>query len=398
MEPAESLAGLSAATATAVARAALGRPRATALTWEAIPLGGSLGAATAGLYRVTGSAGGDGAAAPRSWAAVLKVLRPPQRSRHSAGLRDPQHWAYWQREPLAYTSGLLADLPGGLAAPRLLLADEAGAGGGEVVRLWLEAVTDRYAGRWPPDQLGRTARHLGAFNGAYLAGRPLPQAPWLGRHYLRQRFDQARRDGGWPLFGGPRTWQHPLLAGAFPAGCGERLGRLWDGRDALLDALDALPQTLRHGDTHRSNCFAPPAPAGGDEERTVAVDWGTLGIGPVGAEAIELALGVFTGDDGLRPGRPPAAEAIYTAYVQGLRAAGWRGDARLARLGFAATAALTGASRLHWTLQRLLDGEGRTAPEGRTGLPAATQAWRWGAQTGYLLELADEAAALAGGR
>jgi hypothetical protein len=40
------------------------------------------------------------------------------------------------------------------------------------------------------------------------------------------------------------------------------------------------------------------------------------------------------------------------------------GDTRPARLGYAATAALAGASRLHWTPERALDDSRRAALEG----------------------------------
>ena len=51
-----------------------------------------------------------------AWSLILKVVRlgeddPIDRS-------APSNVRYWKREPLAYESGSLADLPGGLVAPR----------------------------------------------------------------------------------------------------------------------------------------------------------------------------------------------------------------------------------------------------------------------------------------
>src|SRR5919199_1631316 len=67
----------------------------------------------------------------------------------------------WEWQTLSYQSFL----PGPLRAPRVLGIDEDEAG---AVWLWLEEVSDLYAHRWPIEQYGLAARHLGAFNGAYL--------------------------------------------------------------------------------------------------------------------------------------------------------------------------------------------------------------------------------------
>src|SRR5207237_402832 len=87
------------------------------------------------------------------------------------------HPIYGKREALAYASGLLDDLPGGIAAPRCFAVEERT---DESCWLWLEEVGDRHGSRWPLSQYARAARALGRFNGAYLAGRALPAYPWLG--------------------------------------------------------------------------------------------------------------------------------------------------------------------------------------------------------------------------
>ncbi len=50
----------------------------------------------------------------RPWSIVLKAVHAPLN--HA----DPAHWNYHRREILAYQNGLLANLPGGLGAPRCL--------------------------------------------------------------------------------------------------------------------------------------------------------------------------------------------------------------------------------------------------------------------------------------
>jgi hypothetical protein len=353
-----------------VARAALGREDAEVAEWRWEPLRPSLGFATGGLFRVRGTARVRGTVVP--WSAVLKALRAPRGTLRDAVAREPEHFAYWKREALAYGSGLLADLPGVLAAPRCLGQEAPPDAGEEAVWLWLEEVADRYQGWWPPRRTLLAARHLGAFNGAYAAGRrPLPVVPWLGRGYLRQRVEGGSES--LPLFETEAAFDHPLLRGHFDPGTAGRLSRLWARRRVLLDALDRVQPTLCHGDCHQGNLFAPPVSDG--VERTVAVDWGTAGIGPLGADLAELALSRAVAGELLAPGGAGFGDRLCGHYLRGLRDAGWAGESETARLGYAATAALAGASRLHWTLERN---------------PDEDVIRRWSALTRCFLTLADE--------
>lgn len=51
--------------------------------------------------------------------------------------------------------------------------------------LWLEEIRDRFAAVWPLERYTVAARDIGAFNGAYLVGRPVPDHPWLSKGWLR---------------------------------------------------------------------------------------------------------------------------------------------------------------------------------------------------------------------
>lgn len=88
---------------------------------------------------------------------------------------------------------------------------------------------------------------------------------------------------------------------------------------------------LSHGDFSVGNLIAN----GGD---TVAIDWGTVGVAPIGADLAHLALSSLTD-------RSPA----YVDASHGEIPA----DAVL--LGYQTTMALTGASRLHWMLNNQVD-------------------------------------------
>jgi hypothetical protein len=178
------------------------------------------------------------------------------------------------------------------------------------------------------------ARRFGAFNGAYLAGRPLPDAPWLGRALRRAQAAEAAP--GVAHLAALRG--HPLVRAGWPDGLDEAVLRFWEeDRPRFLDALDRLPQTLQHGDPAAPNLFARPVPGGRGEE-TVAIDWAWLSVTAVG-EDLACLMNYLPGR--AAGGDPdPFARRLVAAYEAGLRDAGWRGDPRLVRLGYALSTAL----------------------------------------------------------
>jgi hypothetical protein len=92
------------------------------LTWRAERVGGGAPRAGGGIFRFTGTArDGDEAL---EWSVVLKVtVAGAHRRRTQGDASDPRNMHYAPRERLAFTSGLLADLPG-IAAPRCFGAAE----------------------------------------------------------------------------------------------------------------------------------------------------------------------------------------------------------------------------------------------------------------------------------
>lgn len=260
-----------------------GRPSEDVVEVGEEPLGGGTGAATAGLTRLTVRLCGGAAAT-----LVRKEFRPLTTGRHRHGAADPRHWAYWRREPLAYASGLLPAGPG-LRAPRCHgVVDDV---------VYLED-----AGSVPAD-VRTAARQLGAWQ----AGAVLPDVPWLGGHQLAQRV--AVSDLDWSA-----------------VEADVRAELLWSRRDELLTRLAELPPVLSHGDVHPANLRA----AGPD---VVALDWGTMGAAPVGADLAHLALG--------------AQAVLLDDYLAGARGAFARADVEA---GCRATLVLVGASRVHWML------------------------------------------------
>lgn len=371
------------ATMAGLASAALGRPSAL-LEWQAEAINPGIGSTTGGMYRFTGSALVDGRPAP--WSIVLKVMRLGASSDNPAA-REIEHPLYWEREALVYQSDLLDSLPGGLAAPRCLGVMRRPH---DTIWLWLEEARDRYGPQWPLEQYASAARCLGRFNGAYLAGRPIPAHPWLcGPATLRGMLEHFA--GLQDVIRDQRAWEQPLVRRALPASAAERLLRLWADRALLLDALERLPQTLCHKDAWRRNMFAPPGRAGRDTLNMI--DWAYVGRGELGLDAGDL-LGASYSLFGVEPCEPRELDqVVFESYLEGLRSAGWAGDRRLARFGYASYAALKYGWLVFW-LRDAGDERALGLWERLAGRPMAEYVENQGRLVSYLLDLADEARGL----
>ncbi len=260
--------------------------------------------------------------------AVLKVIGHSA-SGHAHWLSgdEPDHWLYWQREALAYRSGMLDDLPGGLRAPTCLhLADR----NDGTIAMWLDDERGTPATEWTIDRYGVAARYLGHMQGVCI-GRTLPSYDWLSRGWLREYLNQ--RDDDLTLVGNRELWRHPLLAPWFPTPPIERLMAMRRDQLDFLDVLGALPRTLCHLDVHPGNLFADT------DDTTVAIDWAFMGIGAIGEDAGNLVPDSVL-DFHIDPTRIQDLDAaLTTGYRQGLVESGWTGPPSTARLGMTATIA-----------------------------------------------------------
>lgn len=142
---------------------------------------------------------------------------------------------------------------------------------------------------------------------------------------------------GVPLEG--TVWDQPLVREAYPAALRERLGAVWSDREALLEAVEALPRTCSHLDAHRRNLFLR-----GNE--VVAIDWGLLGLAPPGEEIASTLVGSVASGEVAVEDAEELASTLYDAYLAGLRDAGWTGVERDVRLAFTTAAALRAFSVL----------------------------------------------------
>ena len=323
---------------------------------------------TSPVDRTTGPEGGPISRDGIPWAIILKIVS--------------QRAEFGPREARAYQSGLLAALPGGMAAPRCLAVEEQAG----YDWMWLEELTDHVGQPWPLNRYRLAARHLGRFNGAYLTSRPLPTDPWLSRGFLRA-WVTRRATSAAKL---PGIREHPLVHRAFPPAVADGVLRLWRDMDTLLAALDQLPQTLCHLDANPSNLFARRGADG--QEQTVAIDWECVGIAPLGAEMVGLvSSGLWRGMVEMAAARE-LDELAFAGYLVGLREAGWQGEPRMVRFGYTAASALRYLLAFAGgTMSAALREHRHALEEQRHGRPIQEIMDREGEWRRFLLGLADEA-------
>src|SRR5437763_7909917 len=209
---------------------ALGRkpgPFSIASIHQAVPSG------TGGLWRAAGD----------DWSMVRKLVRhSPEGSANWLTGDATDHWYYWRREVLAYTTGLTASFDGGLRGPRLLEVVEQADGS---VALWLEDAGVHAGRAWPLARYGEAALHLGRAQGAFGVSRALPDDDWLSRGWLRQYVE--RRATAFPhLLDSRQAWEDA----GFPSGTEARARRLFEARERLLDAVEKGPPTIAHFHLH----------------------------------------------------------------------------------------------------------------------------------------------------
>jgi hypothetical protein len=267
--------------------------------WLALP--GATGASTVGVWRTVL---GD------QPVAVKRLAAPHEHD--PAELSNPRHFAYWRRAADVITSDVLAEAPG-MRSPRLAAVEE-DADGITITQEWVEDAS--ISGLFAAHALGR------------FAGAQLTPAPWLARNLLRDRMARVERRGGWTTLA--RTTVADVAA------------HLWERRTELLAAADALVQVPQHGDPVPANL------AGREGDEVVAIDWGTLGTGPVGADLGYYALAARE-----------ELEPLLDAYLMGLPEGLATRDE--ATLGARVTAVYTVLNRAEWALARVAGGEGALA-------------------------------------
>ncbi len=275
--------------------------------------------ADSGVYLLAGNALVGNWVAP--WSVVLKEVRATLYN------QDPHGIQYWKREALLYKSGVLADLPGGLSAPKCYEVVETTS----KTRLWLEYLEDASPNEWKPETYLSVARRLGRFNGAYLANRSIPNLSFLATNWLSKYVERAAPSISF-IRQNPR---HPLVQQVLANANLHTLLAWWEERGKLLKILDSMPQTFCHQDAFCRNLFV-------SDQQTCAFDWSYCGPAPLGAELAPLvfaSLG-FSGKDLSLEEITGLDHLVFGSYLEGLREAGWQGSLHQVRLAYSLTLAL----------------------------------------------------------
>jgi hypothetical protein len=360
-------------TLTPIVRDALDQPMVIPTTWEITPVHGGWGSAVGGtaLYRIAGQT-----ETGHAWSLVLKILyeRPGETA-------DSPY--YWKREYELYRSHMLATLPEtGLTTPLIYDCAEFP----NACWIWMEDIQEENQ-TWDLTDYRLVARRLGRFNGAYLTGHPLPDYPWLSDQWhcrivppLADVFDNL-----------DDYLQHPLVQRALPLSEKDEILGIWQERERFCTALTRLPQTLCHIDVFQANVFH-------SEKSTKLIDWALAGRGAVGEELVcFVALSLYSPEMPLSRAET-LDQAIFAGYVDGLRDAGWTGDARWVRLGYTCAMTLRGLAGVKQDILLVRD-ESRHAflqRRNRFGNIEALTDFYAGLRRFRLLKMAHEARGLLG--
>jgi Phosphotransferase enzyme family len=319
-------------------RRALAAPDAQPTTWVCERLDvPAYNPGTAGLYVVSGTATDRGAERP--WRMILKEVALPDltgtplASAEPGYVSEPEDWNFWKREVLARRSGLLERFTWPVRAVRCWGTDDVD---DRTSWLWLEELDARPARpTWSTAQLAEAAYGLGAFAAQ---GRELVDEvqalPWAAQGWLRGWVTTFLGLSGGHAVAHEGCWSHPLVRDRLPRSAHKTLAALMSSVEQIHRRLDALPSTVAHHDAKWSNLFHEASPEGA---RTVVIDWGFLGVAPIGQDlghhiALNVYLRHIEPDEALEHGQTATA-----AYLRGLRDFGWRGEESDVR--FAADAA-----------------------------------------------------------
>ncbi|GAA1629480.1 hypothetical protein GCM10009744_16830 [Kribbella alba] len=309
-------------------RTITGQPDAEPGDVRVEPVGYLIGTpSTEALLRVFGTARlADGTTT--NWSCFVKKL---QSARHWSQLHlVPEQMREnfvqnlpWRLEIAVHQSTLASLLPDGLRLPalyRLDINDD-----DERAALWMENVI-QVPGPWPLERFGRAAYLLGRLSARrqlHLVKPLLPrrdvETPGVAlRYYTTGRVMM----GALPVLADADTWRHPLLASAV-CNTGEHrlkddLLALAERLPAVLDGLDALPQTYQHGDASPQNLLVSED----NEDEFVVIDWGFDCPQAVGFDLGQLLVGLAHAGELAPEALPLIHRAIVSAFMEGLAADG----------------------------------------------------------------------------
>ena len=144
--------------------------------------------------------------------------------------------------------------------------------------------------------------------------------------------------------------ENPLARRTLPLKAKARIQAIWRERATFIKALGALPKTLCHIDAFRRNILHR-------RQDVLLIDWAMVGHAALGEELVSL-VAVSAYHERLSPDDARQLDrVVFSGYLDGLAEAGWRGDARLPRLGYTCAMVLRGLAGVKQDIDLMLDAD-----------------------------------------
>ncbi len=249
--------------------------------------------------------------------AVRKVLNglnasdtPPEW--RASGL--PRHWNYWPREALVYRSYLREALVGsGVRLPKLLQINEKD----QKIELILEDIQGRCGASLTVEDYALTSFKWGKAQ-AQLAKEEWT-TPWTSSRFLRGYSTSKPVD--YRILYDDEAWSRPLIADNWPQRLRDQLIFLHEHQSVLYSIVESSARVPSHLDFWPNNVFVDNA---GD---LVPIDWAFYGEGAYGEDIANfIPDAVFDGFVAAEM-LPKLEQALFSAYIEGLKAGGTTVDA-----------------------------------------------------------------------
>lgn len=303
--------------------------------WQIEPIGvRKFNFTTAGIYRLHGTALKRNQELP--WSLVLKIIQP-----EADEMNHPQHHNYWKREGLVFQSGVLHHIPNFIQVPECYMVEEKSE---TEVWIWMEEVKEDNNGSWSLDDFSFIAHQLGRFHGAYTTDKfTLPNFEWVCQNWLQSWIKgcdhyAVNPANYFPSLEGNDTEMDTMM---------KKYMSIRQQEKTYLNALHTLPRTLSHHDMSQQNMYIRNSE---ENRELILIDWQYMSNSAIGEDLGKL-FGVAMSQEDIPVNKAWECQGhLFNHYLQGLREAGWNGEARVARYGFATSVAYRSA----WEVPKLL--------------------------------------------
>ena len=196
--------------------------------------------------------------------------------------------------------------------------------------LWMRDLSDGVQPPWDGDQYIETARHVGQFNNLWTE-QDRPKGDWITTDISTDRRASVSQSIGPQVESLTSYSDHPSVE-RLVAGIGlDRVLRMPDDIARIIESAHDLPRTVAHNDLHARNLFSREE---NGKRITYAIDWASVGPGPIGVDGRSLAGAGVTWVQSEANEIEEYESQIFAAYVAGLRDSGWCDDESEVRLTY----------------------------------------------------------------